>query len=274
MDGNWTARALASARVERRVGDRATLGIAALGTAGSDSLPGFERADVKDRSFQVNAYGRTMLSSSLRAAAFAGYGRAWYSFDLENDGLELTGEATGKRYLVGAALSGDVRLAGTTITTDAVYTKAVEELGSARLDASAGGESRADIGFALGQVDISRLSVPVHVPLVFDHPLDGRNATRLDVSPGLVCQDTSADTSSSDCGYQLGLRFQIAPTLRSSLRGEARLEAIDGFMQNQFTVSYERRILPDKPLSIGLDLGGTTGPRTDGRIMARLGIKP
>lgn len=53
---------------------------------------------------------------------------------------------------------------------------------------------RTDMLFGLGEVDITRLSVPVHVPIIFNLPGDGRDATRLDISPGVLCQDTSDDS--------------------------------------------------------------------------------
>ena len=275
VDDNWTTRGVASARIEQRIGARSVIGAALIGTTANDHLGAFENSRIADQSLQLNVYGRTRLSDTLRFAAFAGWGRAWYSFNLSDDGFDLDGKMKGKRHLYGAALSGDIDLAGLTVTIDGIVSRAVEHLGSANLDASIGGESRTDMLFALGKVDITRLSVPVHVPFVFNLPEDGREATRLDISPGILCQDTSQDSSAIECGYQLGAKFRIAPSLRSILRAEARVEYVDGYLLNLFTVGFERRLFKGRPLALGVDLSRAAGaPQADNRVMVRFGIRP
>ena len=134
---------------------------------------------------------------------------------------------------------------------------------------------RTDMLFGLGKVDITRLSVPVHVPIIFNLPGDGRDATRLDISPGVLCQDTSDDSSAIECGYQLGLKFRMAPSVRSILRAEARVEYVDGYLLNLFTVGIERRLFKDWPLVLGVDLSRTAGTlQADSRVMVRFGIRP
>ena len=273
VDKNWTTRGLASARLEHLVGTRTVLGAALIGTAASDDLASFGDGRISDESLQLNVYGRTHLSKGLRFAAFAGVGRAWYQFRLEDGGLDLDGEATGKRHLYGAALSGDIRFGGLTVTTDAILSRAVEKLGHATLDASFAGESGRDTLFRLGRVDITRLSVPVHVPILFDSPKDGREATRLDISPGLLCQDTAADSSALDCGYQLGFKFRLAPSVRSLLRAEARTEAVDGYLLNSLTVGYLRRFGSLDQMSWGMDASRMAGGnRDESRVVFRVGV--
>ncbi len=268
---NWTTRGLASARLEHLVGSKTVLGAALIGTAASDELGSFGDSRISDESLQLNVYGRTHLSERLRFAAFAGVGRAWYRFRLEDGGLDLTGDATGKRHLYGAALSGDIRFGRLTVATDAILSRAVEKLGEATLDASFAGESGRDMLFRLGRVDMTRLSVPVHVPILFGSPKDGREATRLDISPGLLCQDTAADSSALDCGYQLGFKFRLAPTVRSLLRAEARTEYVDGYLLNSLTVGFQRRFGSLDQLSWGMDASRMAGGnRDENRVMVRV----
>lgn len=273
VTGNWTTRGLASARLEQRLGEKTVLGTALIGTAASDELGTFGDSRVSDQSLQLNVYGRSQLSERLRFAAFAGWGRSWYAFDLADDGLEAGGEMTGKRHLYGAALSGDIRFAGLDITTDAILSRAVEKLGSAELDASFEGESGSDILFRLGQVDLTRLSVPVHIPIVLDRHFDGRDPTRLDISPGVLCQDTTAAGSALDCGYQIGFKFRLAPSIRSSIRAEGRAEAVDGYLLNSVTVGFQRWFGPSDQLAAGVDLSRQDRPgQADNRVMVRVGL--
>ncbi|MGN3975271.1 Ig-like domain-containing protein, partial [Tsuneonella sp. SYSU-LHT278] len=275
VDGNWANRGLASARFERRAGERTVLGAALVGTAAKGDLAAFDDSKVSDQSLQLNVYGRTYLADALRFAAFAGWGRAWYSFELADDGFAANGEMTGKRHLYGAALSGDIIVGATSITTDAILSRAVERLGSSKLEASAGGESRSGILFDVGTVDITRLSLPVHLAHVFGQPADGRDATRLDVSPGVLCQDIAQDSSALTCGYQLGLGFRHAPSLNTILRGEARFESVGGYLLHRFTVGFERRIFGERPISVGLDLGRSAGgAQADNRVLVRFGLSP
>ena len=273
--GNWTERGLASLRIEQRIGARSVMGVALIGTTANDHLGAFEDSRIADRSLQLNVYGRTRLSDSLRFAAFAGWGRAWYSFGLTDGRFDLSGDMRGDRHLYGAALSGDVEVAGLAVTTDAVFSRAVERLGSATLAASVGGETRTGILFALGHVDITRLSVPVHVPIIFGRPGDGRDATRLDISPGVLCQDTAQDSSAIECGYQMAFRFRTTPSHRIALIAEARMEAVRGYWLNQFTIGFQRRLLKERPLTLGADVSRAAAVgQADHRVMVRFGVRP
>jgi hypothetical protein len=272
-EGDWSTRALASLRAERKLGGRTVIGATLIGTASDSDLGAFAFSGASDQSLQVNVYGRTHLSDQLRFAAFAGWGRAWYDFELADDGLLLNGEAKGKRHLYGAALSGDIALGGLTVTTDAILSRAVEKLGDASLDASFAGESRDDMLFRLGRVDITRLSVPVHLPIVFDRPQDGRDATRLDISPGLLCQDVAQDSSSLECGYQMGFQFRLAPAVRSLIRAEARAEAVDGYLMSSVTVGFQRRFGRSEQVAFGMDVSrNARAAQSDSRVMVRLGL--
>ncbi|MFZ9395835.1 MAG: hypothetical protein ACO25F_07230, partial [Erythrobacter sp.] len=274
VDGNWISRGLASARIKQRIGHRTILSAALIGTTASDDLGAFEDSQIADKSLQINLYARTSLSDTLRFAAFAGWGHAWYSFDLTENGFALNGKINGKRHLYGAALSGDVTLAGVTVTTDAIFSRAIERLGSAKLDASVGGETRDNMRFNIGKVDITRLSIPVHIPVVFDHPNDGREATQLDFRQGILCQDTRQDSSAVECGFQFGAKLRISPSQNSVMRADALVESVNGYLLNQFMIGFERRLLNDKPLALGIDLGRTKSQhQIDDRIMIRFGIK-
>ena len=271
---NWTARGLGSLRVEHRVGSATVLGAALIGSGSSDELASFATSRISDHSLQLNVYGKTKLAENLRFAAFAGWGRSWYSFKLKDAGLDLHGNAYGTRKLYGATLSGDINLAGLSITTDAILSRAEERLGSTRLDASYLGEDRSDILFGLGKVDVTRLSVPVHVPIAFRSPQDGREPTRLEFSPGLLCQDTAQDSSALDCGYQLTMKFSLAPTVRSMIQAEARTEAVDGYLLHSFTLGYQRRFGSYRQLSWGMDVARQArGQQADNRVMVRLGLE-
>lgn len=115
----------------------------------------------------------------------------------------------------------------------------------------------------------------MHVPIVFNQPIDGREATRLDISPGLLCQDTAQDSSAIECGYQFGLKFRMAPSPRFVFRAEARAEAVDGYWLNQFAIGIERRLFNDSPLAVGMDMTRTAGlAQPDNRIMVRFGFRP
>jgi hypothetical protein len=269
---NWTARGLASLRIEQVVGTNVVLGAALLGSTASDELQAFADSRISDRSLQLNLYARTQLSDRLRLGAFAGWGRAHYSLRLKDEGLDLRGEMDGTRYLYGAALSGDIPLGALKLTTDAILSRAVERLHSASLEASYAGESRSDIAFPVGTVDITRLSIPVHIPILFGEGRDDENGTRLDISPGMLCEDSSADSSSLHCGYQLGLKFRMSPTGRTGIHGEARQELVDGQALRLLSLGFMRMFGPADRYAVAVDAERRAGPRgRDDRLMLHIG---
>lgn len=67
----------------------------------------------------------------------------------------------------------------------------------------------------------------------------------------------------------------MAPSVRSILRAEARVEYVDGYLLNLFTVGIERRLAKDWPLVLGVDLSRAAGTlQADSRVMVRFGIRP
>jgi hypothetical protein len=271
---NWTARGLAALRIEQLVGSHVALGAALLGSTASDELQAFSDGRISDRSLQLNLYGRAQLSDRLRLGAFAGWGRVHYSLRLEDGGLELGGEMDGTRYLYGAALSGDIPLGPLTLTTDAILSRAVERLHSATLKASYGGERRSGISFAVGTVDITRLSVPVHIPITLSGGHDGEDGARLDFSPGMLCEDISADSSSLHCGYQVGLKFRMSPTWRTGIHGEARQEVVDGYAMRLLSLGFMRMFGPAERYSVAVDAERRARSRqSDDRLMLRIGLR-
>ena len=270
--GNWTTRGLGSLRVEHAISPKVLLGASLIGTTASDELGSFDNSGISDKSAQINLYTRAELASNLRLAGFGGLGRAWYSFRLNDDGLTLDGDVTGRRQIYGAALSGDIELGSLTVTTDAVVSRAVEKLGSARVGGTYRNERAAGVMFPLGSVDITRLSVPVHVPVIFGRNRLGRPLARVEFSPGLLCQDTIQDSSSLSCGYQLGLKAQISPSERGRLQAAALHEYVDGYISTRFAISFERRFFKDR---LALGMGGESeirmGRQNNG-VFVRLGL--
>ena len=271
LDGNWTTRALASVKVEYNLNDTTVLGAGVLATFASDELARFSESKIDDRSLQLNLYARTRLSDTLRLAAFGGVGKAWYDFSLIDGSFNATGKMSGTRRFYGAALSGDVRLGGITLTTDAILSRAVERLGNATLAGSYLGENRSGIAFDVGTVDATRLSIPVHVPISLGTDASGFSKGRLDFSPGLLCEDTSAASSSLQCGYQLGVKALFAPNGRLRIEGEARHEQVEGFRTELFSIGFMHRFGPLNMASIGFDAQrGMRGDTTDARVMLKL----
>jgi hypothetical protein len=178
----------------------------------------------------------------------------------------------GDRHIYGAALSGDIQLGGTIITTDAVLSRAVEQLNSAKLDASYEGEEGSKLPFRVGKVDVTRFSVPVHIPLIFGDP-DKAEPTRLEVSPGLLCQDTEQDSSSMDCGYQLGFKFRLAPSQRWRAQAQARREVVDGYASNLLSVGVVQHIGKQYEYALGVDVEReASAHQADNRVMIRFGL--
>ena len=273
LDGNWTTRALASVKVEYNLNDTTVLGAGVLGSFASDELARFDDSQIEDQSVQLNLYARTRLTESLRLAAFGGVGKAWYDFSLVDETFVATGKMSGTRHFYGAALSGDIRLGGIMLTTDAILSHAVERLGNATLAASYLGENRSGIAFGVGAVDATRLSIPVHVPISLGTDASGISKGRLDFSPGLLCEDTSAASSSLQCGYQLGVKALFAPSGKLRITGEARHEQVEGFRTELFSIGFMRRFGPLDMASIGFDVQrGMRDDTADDRVMLTLKV--
>jgi hypothetical protein len=272
VNGNWTTRGLAAAGIEQKLDKRVVIGAALLGTTSADKLSSFDDSRISDKSLQLNVYGRAHLADQLRFGAFAGWGKAWYSFRLNDDGLALRGRMTGYRHIYGAVLSGDIQLAGTTITTDATLSRASEQLNSAKLNAYYKGEEGSKVLFLVGKVDVTRLSVPVQIPIIFGH-VDRAEPTRLDISPGLLCQDTEQDSSSIDCGYQLGFKFRLAPSFRWRIQAQARREVVEGYASNLLSVGVMRHLGKRNEYALGLDAEREArAQQADNRLMMRFGV--
>lgn len=239
LEGSTTLRSHGAIRAETTLRRGTTLGIGVVGSLASDSLGSFKDSSISDKSLQANLYLRTRLGEALRAGAFGSIGRAWYDFSLTDDGLAVAGRMTGERYAYGAMLSGDLNLAGIKVTTDLALSRASEQLDHATLTAAYQGEYRRGVGLAVGTVDATRLSVPVHMRLVSQEPKDGlADAFSLMFSPGLLCEDQSADVSALTCGYQIGGKFNWAASLRERAYLDARHESVNGNRRNIFSIGY------------------------------------
>ncbi|HEY9218662.1 MAG TPA: hypothetical protein VIO94_11470 [Phenylobacterium sp.] len=274
-DGEWTRRAFGSMRIEREIAANLTVGVGVLGSSADESLASFDDSSMSDRSLQVQGYVRAQLTSELRAGAFAGVGRSWYEFDLGQDGLRVASELTGRRHIYGAMLSGDMHLGGVLFTTDMVLSRAEEDLGEARLAASFEGESR-NIALRLGSVDTTRLSIPVttEFSLVDSEKYDGR-AARLLLSPGLLCEDASADESRLNCGYQIGGRLTGRLGDHGGAYLEYRFESVDGMDRSMLAIGFADRFGYGDKLEWALDFSsGMADDVPDSRAMFHLRIQP
>lgn len=252
MEGNTTLRTLASIRAEQNIAQNVTVGFGLLGSFASDRLNSFADSNISDHSFQANGYIRSRLSETLRLAGFASVGQAKYKFRLNYDGFAMTGRMTGDRVAYGVMLTGDLALAGMTVTTDVALSRASERLGNAKLAARYKGESRSGIAFGVGSVDATRLSVPVHFPLL-GHKTGKANieGTQLSFSPGLLCEDTSADTSRLVCGYQLGARYRQSLSANDRLSLDVKHEKVEGNQRNLFALGFSHVF---GPLELGVAL--------------------
>jgi hypothetical protein len=112
----------------------------------------------------------------------------------------------------------------------------------------------------VGGVNATRLSVPVHVPLVLKNDAAiGGGTARLALSPGLLCEDTSAGDSSLSCGYQLGARLQYVPRQRDRLNLDLHHEVVNGTRRDSGSVGFAHR------------LGATSGAELDVALNQDLG---
>jgi hypothetical protein len=274
-NGETVVRSLGSLRVERDVRKDLTLGAGLMATYADDHLSEFTNSTISDRSLQLNLYGRKQLTPTLRMAAFAGIGQAWYDFGLKDDGLTVTGKMVGNRQLYGASLSGDIKLKGASLTTDLIISRAMEDLGNAKLAAKYQGESRSGIALAVGKVDVTRVNIPVHIPFDlkrFDKP-DG-SKTRFEVSPGLLCEDNAAYTSGLQCGFKADAKFVTSKSDRSRTYVDLTYERVREMERKAIGLGYARRYGQHKNLELSWTVRNQMSDRgrPDGQIMMQLKV--
>jgi hypothetical protein len=274
VQGDWSLRTLGSVRVEADVNSSLTLGAGVLGTFAYENLTAFADSSILDTSVQFNLYGRQRITDTLRVAAFAGYGKAWYDFSLSDDGFDMTGKMTGNRLTYGGTLTGDVNIGKTILTTDLIVSRATEKLGTARLAASYLGEQRSDIGFFVGNVDVTRVSVPVHLPIDFLKPaFEGGNATRMEISPGMLCEDNSVDSSSIACGFQADAKLLVTRGGRTNIYFDASFETVGGVQRYMGGTGFGYRFGRKNAIELGVALNaGTAGIRQEARGILQLKV--
>ncbi|MGB2220333.1 MAG: cadherin repeat domain-containing protein, partial [Henriciella sp.] len=268
-DGNSIVRGLASVRIEADLDQSITLGAGLMTSFAADRLNQFQNSRISDETLQVSLYGRKQINDRLRATGFVALGGAWYDFELREDELALKGEMSGLRQVFGAALTGDIQLGSTVVTTDIILSHATEDLGDAELDVIYLEESRSDIDFQVGRVDVTRLSIPVSIPFVLKRPeYEGGDQVRLELSPGLLCEDMSAYGSTLECGYQAGAKLLIIDGPSSYGYIDGSYERADDIERSTFAIGWARRFGPRKALEAGLSLnGGAVDGRSDARMM-------
>jgi hypothetical protein len=270
MGGNWNSRIFGALRFETKFNDDITLGLAALVSRSSDELNGFDTSSISDKSLQVNAYGRYRISDTLRAGAFIGFGQTSYDFVLtESDGFDLNGSMTGKRQIYGWMLSGDFNLGDTEVTTDAVISHAREKIGSAILVARYLGENRSGLAFAVGTVDVTRISIPVTAPISLSGSPDYGSWSRLLLSPGLLCEDNDVQSSGLRCGYQLGAKFLVNDGARGRFYADYNWERVAGMRRSLIGVGFAYRIGEKNNLELAVEAnrGVTVFTGQDNRAM-------
>ena len=275
MAGNWNSRIFGGLRFETKVNSELTLGLGALASRSSDQMTGFETSSISDKSLQINAYGRYNISDTLRTGGFVGLGKSWYDFALiESDGFDLDGKMTGKRQIFGWMLSGDFNLGETVVTTDAIISHAREKLGSATLAAQYLGEDRSDIAFAVGTVDVTRISVPVTAPITLTGSPDYGSYSRVLLSPGLLCEDNDVQSSAMRCGYQLGAKLIAYDGGRSRLYANYQWESVAGMRRAIMGAGVAYRVGKRNDLELALEVNrGAVGfAREDNRAMLAIRV--
>ena len=266
-DGDWTRRGLASVRVETEVKQDLTFGVGLMGSFANNDLPSFADSSISDHTLQINGYVKAQLAENLRAGAFVGFGRAWYDFDLQQTGFDLTGKMEGRRQVYGAMLSGDIEVRDVLITTDIILSRATEDLGQATLVGTAEDETR-KVMFDVGDVDMTRISIPVsgEFNLWGHNPKGWQSSLRL--SPGVLCEDTSASDSALTCGYQFGGRLMTRKERSGGGYIDYRFESVDRRTRNIVGVGYQYVFGPNGNLEWAVDVtGGVVEGRSDSRAM-------
>ncbi|MGB3470393.1 MAG: hypothetical protein WBA51_06205 [Erythrobacter sp.] len=254
LEGDWTTRGFGTAQLEKRVEDNLTLGLGIMGSFADEQLAGFADSAISDYSLQLNGYVQVDVTDTLRAAGFAAFGKAWYDFDLADDGLILNGAMNGTRYALGAMVSGDIALGDLIVTPDAAISWAVEDLGRARLDARFSGEAREDILFPVGTVNSTRLSVPINLRYVLGDQLSSESRlTEFSLSPGLLCEDISVTGSALTCGYQIGGRVTRTSGTRSFAFADYNYEALQELERHIASFGFGYRFGRDANIELSLE---------------------
>ena len=275
MSGNWNTRLFGSLRLEAKLDEDTVIGLGVMGSRSNDRLLGFAKSEISDNSLQASLYARYRISDTLRTGTFIGFGRAWYDFGLtESDGFVLDGSMTGKRHLYGWMLSGDFNIADTVITTDAIVSRAVEQLGNASLSAQYLGENRSGIDFRVGTVDVTRISVPVTAPINLGGAEGFGFVSRLLLSPGLLCEDNNVDSSALNCGYQLGAKLVANDNDKGSFYADYRWESVGSLRRSLLALGYAYRFGRKNDLELAIEANrGVTGMMgQDNRAMLSLRV--
>lgn len=274
--GDWTTRGFGAVQIEKRVEDDLTLGLGVMGSFADDQLASFAQSNIYDHSLQLNGYVQVDVTDTLRAAGFAAIGKAWYDFDLADDGLELRGEMTGTRFALGAMVSGDLVFGRFVVTPDVALAWAVEDLGSARLAAELEGVSRDNILFRVGSVDTTRLSIPVNLRYTMGNLLtpDSR-LSEFSISPGLLCEDIAINGSNLTCGYQLGARIARTRGTRSFAFVDYNFEDVGSVERHIGAVGVGYRFGRDRNLEVTLEgnHGVALGLNADTRALLSVRVK-
>lgn len=255
-NGDWDSRLFASARLEAKVNKSIVVGLNVLASQSSDQIEGFDMSSISDNSLQVGLYSRYNISETLRAGAFAAIGRSHYVFAVnEADGFKLNGRMDGHRQVASLMLSGDFELRGTTITTDAVLSRASERLGQARLSARYLGEHKDNIAFAVGTVDVTRISVPMSAPIRLTGSEDGFGSwSTLLLGGGLLCEDNNIASSSITCGYQMRLKLLATQDSNNRVYADLNWESVSGMQRSVMAIGYARRFGGEQNLELGVEL--------------------
>ena len=132
---------------------------------------------------------------------------------------------------------------------------------------------RSGIAFAVGSVDTTRLSVPVTGQFVLSDTQanDGR-VTKLLLSPGLLCEDTSVDASAMDCGYQLSAKLNSRLSDRGAAYFDYKFESVSGVRRNLFGIGYARQFGAQNAFEVAFDVNHGVSEMTasDNRAMVRV----
>ncbi len=242
VSGSWNSRVFSALSFETKMNNDFTLGFSALASRSSDTLIDFKHSSISDKSLQGTVYARYSLSDGIRTSGFLGLGGSWYNFSLrENDGFFLDGSILGRRLTYGWMLSGDLMLGDRVIiTTDAIFSRALETLQSGSLAANYLGENRAGISFDLGKIDVTRLSLPVTAEITLAESSQEFGATTsLLLSYGLLCEDLAAGSSAIECGYQLSAKLiGDEGTRRNRFYAEYAWESIDSMHRRLIGLGY------------------------------------
>ena len=136
------------------------------------------------------------------------------------------------------------------------------------------GESRSGIAFAVGAVDVTRISVPVSAPINLTGSENFGMATRLLLSPGLLCEDNDVGSSTLRCGYQLGAKFIANDNGRNRFYADYRWESVASMRRSLIGVGYAYRFGGRDGLELAVELNrGLTGlTEQDSRALLSLRV--